>query len=217
MLKEISSLLSDPVAALDEAAVRALAARLFKNNQHLHDAFLAIVPAANAAADHLLASVVTRLFSERLLNLKLSANPLQPEPEHIDLTEDGEDVGYEAAIATTVTNFDYEVIDLSSEVAAAVAEDDDLGGENCVCGCHPGPSKEAGRAHPVVSPHCLHCSIKFVNGRLYLRDGRNLRPAKAEVVRGGQLVAEGDRVTSGRSSVKKGKRSTGSVAMEVTH
>ena len=148
--------------------------------------------------------------------LKRPVNPLQPEPEHIDLTEDGEDVGYEAAIAATVTNFDYEVMDLSSEVAA-VAEDDDLGGENCVCGCHPRPSKEAGRAQPVVSPHCLHCSIKFVNGRLYLRDGKNLRPAKAEVARGGQSVAEGDRATPGRGSVKKGKRSAGSVGMEVTY
>lgn len=37
-LKEISSTLSDPVLAVDEAAVRALAARLFKNNQHLGSA-----------------------------------------------------------------------------------------------------------------------------------------------------------------------------------
>ena len=67
-----------------------------------------MVPAANAAAEHRL-----------------------PDPEHIDLTEDGED-GTETGAA--VTNLDCELIDLSSE--AATAEDDDLGGDNCACGCH---------------------------------------------------------------------------------
>ena len=137
-----------------------------------------MVPAANAAAEHRL-----------------------PDPEHIDLTEDGED-GTETGAA--VTNLDCELIDLSSE--AANAEDDDLGGDNCACGCHSRTSRDRVN-QTVVSPHCLHCSIKFVNGRLYLRDGKNLRPAMAEVARGGQVTdTDGDRARSGRNSAKKGKR-----------
>ena len=220
VLKEISSTLADRVSAVNEAAVRDLATRLFKNNQHLvsahlsaftpkesyefvwnltdetvylqHDAFLAMVPAANAAADHLL-----------------------PEPEHIDLTEEGEDGTETGAAGAAVANLDYELIDLSSE--AATTEDDDLGGENCVCGCHSRTSKERvnqQQQHMVMSPHCLHCSIKFVNGRLYLRDGKNLRPAMAEVAKGGQ-TAEGDRVRSAKNTAKKGKKSAVSAAMEI--
>ena len=37
-LKEIFSTLSDPVTAVNEASVRELAGRLFKNNQHLGSA-----------------------------------------------------------------------------------------------------------------------------------------------------------------------------------
>ena len=146
-----------------------------------HDAFLAMVPAANAVAEHLL-----------------------PEPEHIDLTEEGEDGAEAGAAGAAVANLDYELIDLSSD--AATAEDDDLGGENCPCGCHSRTSKyKTNQQQNVFTPHCLHCSIKFVNGRLYLRDGRNLRPAMAEVARGGQ-TAEGDRARSARNSAKKGKK-----------
>lgn len=146
-----------------------------------HDAFLAMVPAANAAAEHLL-----------------------PEPEHIDLTEEGED-GAETGAGAAVAYLDYELIDLSSE--AATAEDDDLGGDNCQCGCHSRTSKDkTNQQQNVITPHCLHCSIKFVNGRLYLRDGKNLRPAMAEVARGGH-TAEGDRARSVRNSAKKGKKS----------
>ena len=160
--------------------VKFLFARNLTDDQFIqHDAFLAMVPAANAAAEHRL-----------------------PDPEHIDLTEDGED-GTETGAA--VTNLDCELIDLSSE--AATAEDDDLGGDNCACGCHSRTSRDRVN-QTVVSPHCLHCSIKFVNGRLYLRDGKNLRPAMAEVARGGQVTdTDGDRARSGRNSAKKGKRS----------
>ena len=152
-----------------------------------------MVPAANVAAEHLL-----------------------PEPEHIDLTEEAED-GTETGAGTAVTHPDYELIDLSSE--AATAEDEDLGGENCPCGCHSRTPKE--RINPqqpqpglVLNPHCLHCSIKFVNGKLYLRDGKNLRPARAEVARRGQAVAaaEGDRTKAARTPAKKGKKSGAAAA-----
>ena len=147
-----------------------------------------MVPAANAAAEHLL-----------------------PEPEHIDLTDEAED-GTEKGAGTAVTHPDYELIDLSSE--AATAEDEDLGGDNCPCGCHSRTPKERINQQQqlslVLNPHCLHCSIKFVNGRLYLRDGRNLRPAMAEVARGGQ-TAEGDRARSARNSAKKGKKAAAEI------
>ena len=132
-----------------------------------------MVPAANAAAEHLL-----------------------PDPEHIDLTDEAED-GTEAGAGTAVTHPDYELIDLSSE--AATVEDEDLGGENCTCGCHSRTSKERiNQQQPqlslVLNPHCLHCSIKFVNGKLYLRDGKNLRPARAEVARRGQAAVAVERL-----------------------
>ena len=152
-----------------------------------------MVPAANAAAEHLL-----------------------PEPEHIDLTEEGED-GAEtgAGAGASVANLDYELIDLSAE--ATTAEDDDLGGENCPCGCHSRTTKDKinqQQQNVTMSPHCLHCSIKFVNGKLYLRDGKNLRPARAELPRGEQAAAaaaaaaESERVKSAKNSVaKRGKKS----------
>ena len=158
-----------------------------------HDSFLAIVPAANAATEHLL-----------------------PEPEHIDLTDEAED-GTETGAGTAVTHPDYELIDLSSE--AATAEDEDLGGENCPCGCHSKERINPQQPHQpslVLNPHCLHCSIKFVNGKLYLRDGKNLRPARAEVARRGQAAAgaaaEGDRTKAARTPAKKGKKSGAAAA-----
>ena len=109
------------------------------------------------------------------------------------------------------------MIDLSSE--AATAEDEDLGGDNCPCGCHSRTPKERINQQQqlslVLNPHCLHCSIKFVNGKLYLRDGKNLRPARAEVARRGQVAAatvEGDRTKVARTPAKKGKKSGAAAA-----
>ena len=75
---------------------------------------------------------------------------LLPDPEVIDLSdEEDEDKG----------TFD-EKINLDDN-------DEDLGGENCPCACHPAPGG---------SSHCIHCSLKFVNGKVYARDAKVLRP-----------------------------------------
>ena len=81
---------------------------------------------------------------------------LLPEAEMIDLSdEEDEDKG----------TFD-EKINLLED-----GTEDDLGGEQCPCACHP---TAAG------SQHCIHCSLKFVNGRVYSRDGKTLRPVKVQ-------------------------------------
>merc|ERR550539_511182 len=28
--------------------------------------------------------------------------------------------------------------------------------------------------------HCIHCSIRFINGKIYARDGKNLKPVKVK-------------------------------------
>ena len=79
---------------------------------------------------------------------------LLPEPEIIHLTDEEDDI-------SPNNPFD-EKIDFSTST------DDDLGGENCPCGCHP----DAG--------HCIHCSLKFINGKVYSREGKTLKPVKIQ-------------------------------------
>ena len=80
---------------------------------------------------------------------------LLPEPEIIHLTDEEDEI--------SPNPFD-EKIDLTST-------DDDLGGDNCPCGCHP-DSADAG--------HCIHCSLKFINGKVYSREGKTLKPVKIQ-------------------------------------
>ena len=90
---------------------------------------------------------------------------------------------------------DPEMIDLSDEENEAASESkhnehDNLNGyehikdipetdeeklygtEQCPCQCHP--------KNQPTSSHCIHCSIRFINGKIYARDGKNLKPVKVK-------------------------------------
>ena len=87
---------------------------------------------------------------------------LLPEPEIIHLTDEEDD---NILSSSHHHHFD-EKIDLTST-------DDDLGGENCPCGCHPDHAA-------VDAGHCIHCSLKFINGKVYSREGKTLKPVKIQ-------------------------------------
>lgn len=57
-------------------------------------------------------------------------------------------------------------------IANFLDEEDDFGGEHCKCTCHP-------TADP-SSQHCIHCSLKFINGKVYSREGKTLRLVKVQ-------------------------------------
>ena len=76
---------------------------------------------------------------------------LLPEPELVDLSDEEDEEKFD-------------------EKVNLLDEEDDLGGDNCPCACH----------HATGNVHCTHCSLKFVNGRVYSRDGKTLRPVKIE-------------------------------------
>jgi len=83
---------------------------------------------------------------------------LLPEPEIVDLSdEEDDDKGV------------FDQFERMEKINLLDAEDD-LGSDMCPCRCHPGPGTQ----------HCTHCSLKFVNGRVYSRDGKTLRPVKIQ-------------------------------------
>ncbi len=81
---------------------------------------------------------------------------LLPEPEIVDLSDE-EDEDHSKTV--------YE-----EKINLLDAGEDDLGGDNCPCACHSSTGTQ----------HCTHCSLKFVNGKVFSRDGKTLRPVKIE-------------------------------------
>ena len=96
-------------------------------------------------------------------------------------------------------NLDPEIIDLSDEENEFVAgssqkeldslqgyehiknipeteEEKLFGTEKCTCLCHP--------KNRLVTSHCIHCSIRFINGKIYARDGKVLKPVKVNYPNG---------------------------------
>ena len=86
---------------------------------------------------------------------------------------------------------DPEVIDLSDEEDEDKAtfeekinlldDEDDLGGPICPCSCHPALTG---------SNHCTHCSLKFINGKVYCRDGKMLKPVKVQYAKAGKSISK---------------------------
>ena len=132
VLKEISSALSSE--DFNEDTIKNLASKLFKGNQYLHDAFLALLPQAPCP------------------------DSMLPEPEFINLDDEDDE---------TATG---EKIDLPA------SHDDDYGGENCKCRCHVG--QERGKVEDGI--HCLHCSLVFIDGKVYIKEGKILKLARVE-------------------------------------
>ncbi|KAK6643204.1 hypothetical protein RUM43_004708 [Polyplax serrata] len=78
---------------------------------------------------------------------------------------------------------DYEEVEYS-ELNSDVSDDEDnvemihlpevedhYGGDLCPCNCHNEKKKELGE-------HCVSCSLKFINGKVFLQNGKLLRPAR---------------------------------------
>ncbi|XP_008195801.2 uncharacterized protein mute [Tribolium castaneum] len=83
-----------------------------------------------------------------------------------------------------LTGRPHEVIDWSKELArppdSEICEtvvfpdtDDPYGGHSCVCTCHNGENLQ----FKTRSQHCNNCGLKFIQGKIFINNGKSLRPA----------------------------------------
>ncbi|XP_075215908.1 uncharacterized protein LOC142321584 [Lycorma delicatula] len=69
--------------------------------------------------------------------------------------------------AQDVDSWDWETVEIPDL-------EDPFGGDNCPCNCHTNKISS-------VSGHCFSCGIKFINGRVFIQNGKVLRHAKLVV------------------------------------
>merc|ERR1712173_375453 len=103
-------------------------------------------------------------------------------PEHVDLDDDDMNGEDELSRQNHRPGFEHMELPLSEEERG-------YGTEKCCCSCHVGP----------VAPHCLHCSIKFINGKVYAKDGKALKQVVVQYPDGSTLDS---RLDSCRTKVK---------------
>jgi len=137
-----------------------------------------------------------QVLCEEFLSL-LPGGPPRPDvmqaiaPEHINLEDNNQG---DEPIQEYVG---YEHIDLPT-----TEEEKLYGSEQCPCTCHPPPT-DASAGAAVANPHCIHCSIKFINGKIFVKDGKVLKPVSVEYPDGTTYESRNRAVT--RKTVK-GKR-----------
>ena len=59
-----------------------------------------------------------------------------------------------------------------------------FGTEQCPCQCHP--------KNLPASNHCIHCSIRFINGKIYAREGKILKPVRVKYPAGKNPFLQND-------------------------
>jgi hypothetical protein len=90
------------------------------------------------------------------------------EPEMIDLSDEENDA-HNALNQNEKNQFNgYEHIKNIPETE----EEKLFGTDQCPCKCHPKQQS--------TSNHCIHCSIRFINGKVYAREGKVLKPVKVK-------------------------------------
>ena len=94
------------------------------------------------------------------------------EPESIDLSDEENDVVNEDSQQEQHQLDGYEHIRDIPETE----EEKLFGTDQCPCQCHP-------KKQP-TSNHCIHCSIRFINGKIYAREGKMLKPVRVQYPRG---------------------------------
>ena len=94
------------------------------------------------------------------------------EPENIDLSDEENDVANEDSQQEQHQLDGYEHIRDIPETE----EEKLFGTDQCPCHCHPNKQP--------TSNHCIHCSIRFINGKIYAREGKVLKPVRVQYPRG---------------------------------
>ena len=102
------------------------------------------------------------------------------EPEDIDLSDEEKDISSEINRSEQINLKDYEHIKDIPETE----EERLFGTEQCPCQCHP--------KTPPITSHCIHCSIRFINGKIYAREGKILKPVKVTYPCGKNPFAQND-------------------------
>ncbi|TRY80544.1 hypothetical protein TCAL_04790 [Tigriopus californicus] len=87
---------------------------------------------------------------------------------------------------------------------------DEYGGDKCPCACH------AFSAEDDRSAHCLHCSIRFLNGKIYRREGKVLKPVRVEFPPGCNPYAKGNK-SSPNSRKKTAKKASSEAGNSITN
>lgn len=105
-----------------------------------------------------------------------------PEPEVIDLSDEEEEES------------------MLEEKINLLEDESEFGGDNCPCACHPAPN----------TGHCIHCSLRFINGKVYSRDGKILRPVKVN-------YPPGESPFSNKKKEKKRKKKRSSYVKQIKH
>ena len=131
-----------------------------------------------------LRSFATRLFkgNQQLIDEFISFLPEHTEerarlwknldPEIIDLSDEENEFAAGSSQKDLDSLQGYEHIKNIPETE----EEKLFGTEKCTCLCHP--------KNRLVTSHCIHCSIRFINGKIYARDGKVLKPVKVNYPNG---------------------------------
>ena len=131
-----------------------------------------------------LRSFATRLFkgNQQLIDEFMSFLPEHTEerarlwqnidPEIIDLSDEENEFAAGSSQKELHSLQGYEHIKNIPETE----EEKLFGTEKCTCLCHP--------KNRLVTSHCIHCSIRFINGKIYARDGKVLKPVKVNYTNG---------------------------------
>ena len=90
------------------------------------------------------------------------------EPEMIDLSDEENDAPHGLTQNEQNQFQGYEHIKNIPETE----EEKLYGTDQCPCKCHPKQQS--------ASNHCIHCSIRFINGKVYAREGKVLKPVKVK-------------------------------------
>jgi len=135
-----------------------------------------------------------QVLQDEFLSL-LPGGPPRPDvmgviqPEHIDL----DDMDNETDPRLEVERIELELTE----------EEKLYGTDRCPCGCHPKPAAE-GAVAAVSNPHCIHCSIRFINGKVFVKDGKVLKPVIVEYEDG--TTYDSRNRTTTRKTVKAKRR-----------
>ena len=131
-----------------------------------------------------LRSFATRLFkgNQQLIDKFMSFLPEHTEerarlwqnldPEIIDLSDEENEFAAGSSQKELDSLQGYEHIKNIPETE----EEKLFGTDKCTCLCHP--------KNRLVTSHCIHCSIRFINGKIYARDGKVLKPVKVNYTNG---------------------------------
>lgn len=142
-----------------------------KQPSHLHKIYssLAALASNNEATMDDLRNTILPLLKNNSLLVNMFLELMPTEAPHASTLTDYECMDFKRVNLQNPSSEDwFETIEVPAPV-----EDNMYGGDDCICSCHL-PSEDSKRQ----TKHCVSCGTKFVHGRVYIRSGGMLHPAK---------------------------------------